>query len=236
MKMWRCGALLACLGVAGAGCGPVPEGGGLSAGERVTSDGGYVLFAPLLSTVTYRVDRQGRAVHTWESELAPGVAVYLLDNGHLLRAGRHPGVPFLAPGQGGRLQEFTWQGELVWDWVAADEGMVQHHDIDPLPSGHVLMLVWESKSREEAVRAGRRPELVGPGGLWPEAVLEVEPQPPGGGRVVWEWHLWDHLIQDHDPERANYAVAAPNTRTSDTEHTFSSEAQLLVGNKEYSLP
>ena len=25
-----------------------------------------------------------------------------------------------------------------------------------------------------------------------------------GARVVWEWHMWDHTIQDVDPERTNY--------------------------------
>ena len=29
-----------------------------------------------------------------------------------------------------------------------------------------------------------------------------------GGEVVWEWHLWDHLIQDHDAARSNFGDVA----------------------------
>jgi hypothetical protein len=165
---------------------------------------GFVLFSPLLSTTTYLIDRDGDVVHTWESELAPGASVYLLDNGHLLRCGRHPDVPFRGGGHGGRIQEFTWEGELVWDFVLASGERLQHHDIEPLPGGNVLAVVWEFKSREQAIRAGRDPGWLGPAGLWPDAVLEIQPLPPDAGRIVWEWHVWDHLIQDFDPERENY--------------------------------
>jgi hypothetical protein len=165
---------------------------------------GYVLYSPLLSTTTYLIDKEGRSVHTWESDLAPGASVYLLDNGHLLRCGRHPDVPFRGGGSGGRIQEFTWDGRLVWDFVLANDQLLQHHDIEPLPNGNVLAIAWEFKTSEQAIQAGRNPKWVSSTGLWPDCVLEIQPDRPIGGRVVWEWHLWDHLIQDFDPKRENY--------------------------------
>jgi hypothetical protein len=39
-------------------------------------------------------------------------------------------------------------------------------------------------------------------------ILELEPQRPRGARVVWEWHSWDHLIQDTAPALVNYARAS----------------------------
>jgi hypothetical protein len=178
-------------------------------GESAMSPGasrGYVLFSPLLSTTTYLTDTEGRVVHTWESDFAPGASVHLLDDGHLLRPARDPALPFFTGGgQGGRIQEFTWEGDLVWDFVLGSHERMPHHDITPLPHGDVLAIVWERKTREEAIRAGRRPDLVTDAGLWPDCVLEIEPRPPTGGRVVWEWHVWDHLVQDHDPTGPNYA-------------------------------
>jgi hypothetical protein len=143
------------------------------------------------------------------------VSVYLLDNGHLLRTGRHPEIPFRGGGQGGRLQEFTWDGEQVWDWTVASEEALQHHDIEPLPNGNVLLIAWETKTFAEAVQAGRKPELLRSAGLWPDTVLEVEPLPPNGGRIVWEWHLWDHLIQDHNPNRENYGQVSKHPELVD---------------------
>ena len=166
---------------------------------------GYVLFSPLLSTATYLIDKNGRVVHAWDGDFAPGASVYLLDDGHLLRPARDPDLPFFTGGgQGGRIQEFTWEGRLVWDFVLGSRERMPHHDIAPLPNGHVLAIVWERKSRAEALRLGRRPERVGEAGLWPDCVLEIVPRPPTGGEIVWEWHVWDHLIQDRDPARPGH--------------------------------
>ena len=42
--------------------------------------------------------------------------------------------------------------------------------------------------------------------LLPDAVVEIEPIRPKGGRIVWQWHVWDHLVQNYDPTKANYGV------------------------------
>ena len=169
---------------------------------------GYLLFSPILSYKTFLIDRAGRVVHTWGSDLPPGVSPYLLDDGHLLRCAQQPGAGFRHGGHGGRIQEFGWDGELLWDWVAASDTMLQHHDIEPLPNGNVLLIAWELKSREQAVRAGRDPRLVEAAGLWPDCILEARPERPRGGTIVWEWHVWDHLIQDRDSTSENYGTVA----------------------------
>lgn len=195
--------------------GGVPQATGAARGTGGTSRG-YVLFSPLLSTTTYLIDTKGAVVHLWEGDFAPGASVYLLDNGHLLRPARDPELPFFTGGgQGGRIQELTWEGERVWDFVVASSQTMQHHDIAPLPNGNVLALVWERKSREQAIRAGRRPGLVTDAGLWPDCILEIAPRPPAGGKIVWEWHVWDHLIQDQDPARPSYGTLSDHPELVD---------------------
>jgi len=148
-------------------------------------------------------------VHTWESDYAPSASVYFRENGNLIRTAREPVVEtFKAGGQGGRIQEFTWDGELVWEFVYASAEHLLHHDIDPLPNGNILAISWEKKTVAQARQVGRRPELLPEAGLWPGMILEIEPTRPEGGRVVWEWHAWDHLIQDYDPEAENYGDPA----------------------------
>jgi hypothetical protein len=181
-------------------------------GLRVKQAGvtpGYVLFAPLLSGTTYLIDEDGQVVHTWESEYSPSGAVYFLENGNLIRTVREPVVEvFKGGGQGGRIQELTWDGKLVWEFVFASADHLLHHDIELLPNGNILAISWEKKTVEEARQAGRRPELTPEAGLWPDMIVEIEPIRPEGGRVVWEWHAWDHLIQDHDAEAENYGDPA----------------------------
>ncbi|MFH0946370.1 MAG: aryl-sulfate sulfotransferase [Planctomycetota bacterium] len=177
---------------------------------------GYTLFAPLRSTTTYLIDMQGKVVHQWESKYNPGNSVYLLENGHLLRTAREPDNPvFRGGGEGGRIQEFSWEGELVWEYVCSSEERLHHHDIAPMPNGHVLLIAWERKSKEEALAVGRSPELLESGELWPDYVLEVEPTPPQGGRVVWEWHSFDHLVQDRDPKLPDFGEVAKHPERID---------------------
>ncbi len=170
---------------------------------------GYVLFSPLLSDTSYLVDNDGQIVHQWKTPYSPGGGQYLLANGNLLRPGRDPEMTgFRAGGTGGILQELDWDGNVVWEWRLSDAGRVLHHDVEPLPNGNLLAIAWESKSADEARRAGRRANRTPEQGLWPDWVLEIEPVRPRGAKIVWEWHVWDHLIQNADDTAPNFGEPA----------------------------
>jgi len=166
---------------------------------------GYVFFTPLLSSTTYLVNTEGKVVHQWESQYGPAGFVYLKDNGNLLRGARDPDAPvFSGGGMGGRIQEFTWDGDLVWDFKFANASHMAHHDVAILPNGNVLAIAWEAKSVEEAMKAGRKPEWIPKAGVWPDMIVELQPQGKSDAEVVWEWHIWDHLIQDVDEKQDNF--------------------------------
>jgi hypothetical protein len=171
--------------------------------------GGYTLFAPMSSNVTYLIDADGLAVRTWSSPFLPSAWVYLLENGHVLRGGSDRGNSiFSGGGQGGRFQEFDLDGSLVWDF-RYNETRLPHHDVAVLPNGNILAIAWEAKTRDEAQRAGRRATAIpATGSIWPDMLIEFKPQRPDGAQIVWEWHIWDHLIQNIDPTLDNYADPA----------------------------
>jgi hypothetical protein len=179
-------------------------------GLRIHEEGafpGYTLFTPLQSGSTYLIDMQGEVVHEWKTSYGPGASVYLLENGHLLRCTRVDDNPrFWGGGIGGRILELDWDGQVVWTYVLSDGEHSQHHDIDPMPDGNILVISWEYLSREEALARGRDADLAAEEGLWPDAIFEIEPVRPEGGKVVWEWHAKDHLIQDRDPELRDFGV------------------------------
>jgi len=176
---------------------------------------GYVLFTPLLSDITYLVDNEGLVVHTWKSPYAPQGFTYLRDNGHLLRGAHMDSSIFKGGGAGGRLEEYTWDGELYWSFEFPPEERWTHHDVAILPNGHILAIAWERKSADEARHIGRRPELVPEQGIWPGMVAELEPTLPEGANIVWEWHMWDHLIQNRDETLPHYGDPAAHPHRID---------------------
>jgi hypothetical protein len=195
--------------------GPATTGIGLLRNDP-GAFGGYTLLSPLLGKTTYLMDMQGRVVRTWNTEFNPASSAYLLENGNLLRAGNHPNPPWsVGPAIGGRVQEFTWDGELVWDFTYFTEKSVPHHDYTKLPNGNVMLIMIERKTAEEAIAAGRVPSTVEGGDMSLDALVEIKPTGKTTGEVVWEWHMWDHLIQDYDPTKANFGDVAAHPELAD---------------------
>jgi hypothetical protein len=172
---------------------------------------GYTLISPFDSTKAFLFDMQGRVVRSWETGCAPALSALLLDNGHMIRPGSigsDARVFGPGPGVGGRIQEFTWEGELVWDFRFYNAKQLPHHNMTLLPNTHVLLIVWDRKIAEEAIAAGRRPEMTGDRHLLVDSLIEIKPTGKTTGEVVWEWHLWDHLVQDFDQSKANFGGVA----------------------------
>ncbi|WP_297693246.1 aryl-sulfate sulfotransferase, partial [uncultured Eudoraea sp.] len=173
---------------------------------------GYVMIVPPESTKSHLINLDGEVVHSWVGELAI-VNNYLKENGNLVRLEVDPDFPtFAAGGQAGRIREYDWDGNILWDFEWADEDELIHHDIELMPNGNILAISYEAKSQEEAIAAGRDPEHVTKAGLWPDKIIEIKPSGKTGGEIVWEWHMWDHLVQDQDPTKNNYGVLAENPR------------------------
>lgn len=184
--------------------------------DQFATYGGYTFFAPGRSSTTYLVDGIGRVVHSWPSNFNPGNSAYLLDGGEILRAARIPGnLPISAGGAGGRVERIAWDGTLLWQFEYSSTQVQHHHDVEPLPNGNVLLVAWELKTVAEALAAGRDPALLSDNELWPDHIIEVEPTGSVGGNIVWEWHAWDHLVQEFDPTRNNYDVVADHPEKID---------------------
>ncbi len=193
------------------------------------ADQGYTLLTPLKSQTTYLMDMGGKVVKSWKTESNPALLAYLLENGHLFRPAESRDLPpGSGPGAGSRIQEFDWDGQLVWDFNYGDVNHRQHHDAIKLPNGNVLMIVWDKKSREEALAAGRQPKLLNDRPFQADCLVEVKPTGKTTGQVVWEWHLWDHLIQDHDATKANYGEVATHPERVDVNFEDGAMAAMVA--------
>jgi hypothetical protein len=175
---------------------------------------GQILYSPMWNTNTYLIDSTGAVNHTWSSSYFPGVAVWWLGNGTILRTIR-VGVGPGTGGAGGGVQKVQWDGKVVWDFRYNTNGVLSHHDVKTLPNGNVLLIAWETKTRTESIAAGRNPNHVPSQGLSPDHIIEVQPTGATSGEIVWEWHIWDHLIQDYDSSKANYGVVGDHPELID---------------------
>ena len=179
-----------------------------------TSLNGYTLFTHGNSKITYLIDNCGNEVHRWDqSTTNPGASVYLLENGNLLRTGRI-NSNFNGGGTGGRLEIFNWEGDLIWQYDYSTNNYHHHHDVSPMANGNILLIAWESRDEAEIEEAGRNPASIS-NNIWSEQVVEIKPIGTDEIEVVWEWYLWDHLVQDFDSTKINYGVVAEHPELMD---------------------
>ncbi|MBT8283396.1 MAG: aryl-sulfate sulfotransferase [Muriicola sp.] len=173
---------------------------------------GYVLFEPSSGTKTFLINKNGEVVHSWNSDLN-SMNSYLQPNGNLIRMERDENFPtFAAGGQSGRIMEYDWEGNLLWDFEYYSETYLTHHDIEIMPNGNILAISYDALSAEEAEAAGMDPQHIPKAGIWLDKIIEIEPVKPKGGNIVWEWRMQDHLVQEFDPEKENYGVVAEHPR------------------------
>ena len=184
---------------------------------------GYTLFAPEYSKKTYLINNEGKVVHKWKSNHAQALQVYLLENGNLLRADA-PGfdLRFIRGGFSGRIEMFNWDGDLLWEFEYITKDHYIHHGFKVLPNGNILLIAALDKTRAEAVAAGCDPNLLRLK-LGMDYIIEIQPTPPQGANIVWEWYIWDHIIQDFDSTKDNYGVIAEHPELIDINYRSFSE-------------
>jgi len=172
---------------------------------------GYNLIFPHNQEKIFLLDNTGQLLHYWDDVdgLVPGNGVYILPNGNLVRCKR-PDTrddPIFAGGAGETVDVVAWEGEILHSYTLNNEKARLHHDAAPLPNGNILMIAWEKFSKEEAVEAGRDTALFAQDFLLSEMILEWNPVE---NRIVWEWHVWNHLVQDKFPTKPNFGNLQQN--------------------------
>lgn len=179
----------------------------------VTPFDGITLYGALNgndSDRTILINNDGDILNEWIGADRVASTAYLLPGGELLRpckAGSQNG-----PAIGGRIQKFSYDGEVLWDFTWGDENNQPHHDMCPMPNGNVLVVAWDKKTQAEGIAAGRQNLNTA---IWPTQIVEIMPTGPSSGEVVWEWHLWDHIIQDISPSIPNYGVISEHPEKID---------------------
>lgn len=162
---------------------------------------GYILYSVGNSSNAYLIDTSGNTYHTWTFSNAPtGYSTYMEPGGTIVRTVKVTNNAYTGGGLTGRCQKVDYNGTVTWDWTHSGSTYMLHHDHHVMPNGNVLFISYENKTPTEVSAAGGTQNIT----VQSEKIIEVQPTGATTGTIVWEWHLWDHLVQNVDPQKANY--------------------------------
>jgi hypothetical protein len=161
---------------------------------------GLTLYNVMGGKNTYLINNSGQTVHSWVSTYSCAYVAYLMPDSSIWRDDVYSGASMRGASYGGLIQHYNWDGDIIKSFTWSNANQQQHHDIHPMPNGHVLMVAWERKTQAQGLALGRQ-NLTGE--IWPDEIVEYDPT---GDSVAWEWHFWDHMIQSVDSTKPNYGV------------------------------
>ena len=169
---------------------------------------GLTLYSVQNGTTAQLVDTANTTVKTWTGlTTGTGYSAYLMPGGTLVRSVKVTNSTFNGGGACGGIQKHDYAGNLIWNYTHSSTTYYSHHDHCPLPNGNVLMISYESKTQTELTAAGGTVTLAS---IWPEKIIEVQPTGATTGNIVWEWHVWDHLVQNVNSAKNNYQTSIVN--------------------------
>ncbi|MBK9284481.1 MAG: aryl-sulfate sulfotransferase [Sphingobacteriaceae bacterium] len=164
---------------------------------------GLTVYSLRSSNLVRLIDTSGVIVKTWVTNQPTRYSQYLEPGGVLVRT---CGTAYTIPGAHGgmfsHVQKWDYAGNLIWNWQYSTSTYCVHHDIAIMPNGNVLVMVAEVKTPMQFAAAGGT--LTGPAYFYNEKVMEVQPTGLTTGNIVWQWDMWDHLVQNVNPLGANY--------------------------------
>ncbi len=170
---------------------------------------GLTLYNLMNSRTTRLIDNNGQTVRSWTGTVNCAYVAYLMPDSSIWRGDVYSGATMRGAAYGGLMQQYDWNGNIVESFIWSNANHQQHHDFCVMPNGHVLLISWERKTAAQAQALGRQNIT---GEIWPDEVIEYDPV---SNAVVWEWHFWDHLIQDVNPALPNYGVVAEHPELLD---------------------
>jgi hypothetical protein len=174
--------------------------------DQLTDD--YVLISPFRGNSTFLMDRLGTVLQRWSSAESTLMG-YLREDGSVVRSivtGVDNGITI--GGKTGAIEIIDKDNNQIWKWTLDSSTEALHHDIALLPNGHILASVWVVKDRATCIANGRDPSTIVADRLVIDKVIEIEPVGTEQANIVWEWSLWDHLVQNFDTAQLNFGDAS----------------------------
>ena len=154
------------------------------------------------------VNREGDIFYDFDLQYPLGNDAYLQEDGSLIGMAKADTAYISFGGFGGRLFKQNPDKSIDWEFQYSTQDYISHHDVEVLPNGNIMFLIWERINQKDASEAG----FAGKFDIFPDAIIEMDPQTE---EETWEWHMIDHVIQDKDPTKDNFGSIADHPHKID---------------------
>ena len=171
----------------------------------------------------FLLDKTGQKVHEFNFDESLGNDFEILPNGKLLGIFKDPNAQISFGGHGGIVKIMNLNGDVEWEYTLSNSDFILHHDVEMLPNGNVLLLVWERIPEADAAAQGS----TNPGDIYPETLMEID---INTNSLVWQWRSYDHIIQDDDAALPNYGIVADNPHKINVNYNPIANGDLMHAN------
>ena len=155
---------------------------------------GLVLISDFSSETIVLIDIDNNIVNSWEVNDYNLLRSYLTPDSILVTISKLNNLPV--------LQKYDWDGLLLWTFIFEEGECLIHHEQVILPNGNILAICKETIIAEENIYFNDDIVI--------DKIIEIEPLDYDQANIIWEWHFYDHLIQDYDPDILNYGIISEN--------------------------
>ena len=175
------------------------------------------------SLTSFLIDKKGNTVHEWNFETKLANDFELLPDGKSIGMFKRSEPVVSFGGYGGIVKIFDETGTETWSYDYVNGNDIGHHDVEMLPNGNVIFLVWEEIDATEAQAAG----VNFTSNVYTEKLIEVN---PNTNEVEWEWRSWDHIVQEYDPNALNYDSVANNPQRININYFINGNGDFMHAN------
>jgi len=174
-------------------------------------------------TESFLIDKKGEKIFEWVFEDNLGNDLELLPDGRLLGIFKVENPEFSFGGFGGIIKILNIDGSVDWEYSYFSSNYIAHHDVEMLPNGNVIFMAWEKIEPAEAQALGINVDY----NLYPETLIEVNPDTD---QIVWEWHSWDHLVQDFDSNLPTFGQINENPQLINHTYNLTENGDIMHAN------
>ena len=172
---------------------------------------------------SFLIDKKGEKIFEWVFEDNLGNDLELLPDGRLLGIFKVENPEFSFGGFGGIIKIINVDGSVAWEYSYFSSNYIAHHDVEMLPNGNVIFMAWEKIEPTIAQSQGINVDY----NLYPESLIEVDPDTD---QIAWEWHSWDHLVQDFDSNLPTFGQINENPQLINHTYNLTENGDIMHAN------